>query len=386
MSDFDVVHNRRGTDSAKWAKYAGKDILPMWVADMDFRSPQVIIDDIKERADHGVFGYAMPTDELSAVIINRLKDKYDWQTHEEEIVYLTGVVPGLNLACRGLVKPGESVVTVTPVYHPFLSAPDNWGHKLHRIKAGYDNGEWTFPHEELDSMLGKHPDIKLLLLCNPFNPIGRLLNREELERIVQICLSHDVLICSDEIHCDLLLDGRQHVPTATISPEAADQTISLLAPTKTFNLAGFGGSFAVIKNPEIREAFEQAKSGTMSVINIFALSSMLLAYRDCEPWRLELIKYLEANRDYLAARIADIPGIGMSPVEATYLAWLDVSALKLNDAMGFFEDAGVGMSDGAQFDGEGFMRLNFACPRETLIKACDRLEEAAHKLHASRAK
>ena len=377
MIDFDTVLNRRDTDSGKWARYAGTNILPMWVADMDFKAPLEIIDGMKERADHGIFGYASPPPELPGVIIERMARMYNWQVHEDEIQFLPGVVPGLNIASRGLVSPGESIITATPIYYPFLSAPDNWGLKLHRIRAGNTGGEWSFPQDELESTLADNPDIKLLLLCNPFNPIGRLLNKKELKRIIETCLKYDVLICSDEIHCDLLFDDRKHVPTASISSEAADITVTLMAPTKTFNLAGVGGSVAIIKNPDIRERFMEARKGTLVGVNVFAYTSMLIAYRDCESWRQELIGYLQANRDYLADRIKNIPGISMSPVEATYLAWLDVSQLALADAMSFFEDAGVGFSDGAQFDGEGFMRFNFACPRETLIEACDRIENAA---------
>ncbi|MDP7575971.1 MAG: PatB family C-S lyase [Pseudomonadales bacterium] len=377
MIDFDTVLNRRDTDSGKWARYAGTNILPMWVADMDFKAPLEIINGMKERADHGIFGYASPPPELPGVIIERMARMYNWQVHEDEIQFLPGVVPGLNIASRGLVSPGESIITATPIYYPFLSAPDNWGLKLHRIRAGNTGGEWSFPQDELESTLADNPDIKLLLLCNPFNPIGRLLNKKELKRIIETCLKYDVLICSDEIHCDLLFDDRKHVPTASISSEAADITVTLMAPTKTFNLAGVGGSVAITKNPDIRERFMEARKGTLVGVNVFAYTSMLIAYRDCESWRQELIGYLQANRDYLADRIKNIPGISMSPVEATYLAWLDVSQLALADAMSFFEDAGVGFSDGAQFDGEGFMRFNFACPRETLIEACDRIENAA---------
>ncbi|MEO2173200.1 MAG: PatB family C-S lyase [bacterium] len=378
--DFDSVQDRRDTDSNKWGKYAGENILPMWVADMDFRAPQAIIDAIKHRADHGIFGYGAAAAELKSVIIERLDRLYEWKVDEEDILFLTGVVPGLNLACRGLVDSSESVVTVVPVYHPFLSAPGNWGRILHRVRADFVNGKWPFPQQKFEKALTDNPDIRLMLLSNPFNPIGRLLDSSELEKIVESCYENDVLISSDEIHCDLLFDNRRHVPTASVSQEAADITITFLAPTKTFNLAGLGGSVAIIQNREIRERFEQAKEGAMSSVNIFAYTSMLTAYRDCETWRLELIKYLQANRDYLADRIARMPGISMSPVEATYLAWLDVSKLELTDAMAFFETAGVGLSDGAQFDGPGFMRLNFGCPRDTLVEACNRIEEAVHSI------
>ena len=234
--------------------------------------------------------------------------------------------------------------------------------------------------------MAENREIRLLLLCNPFNPIGRLLEAEELGNIVEICRQNNVWICSDEIHCELLLDDKRHIPTAMISREAEEITITMMAPTKTFNLAGLGGSFAVIKNPDLREKFVRGGKGMASRLTTFAFISMLVAYRDCDPWRRELLRYLRANRDYLAKRIDAVAGISMSPVEATYLAWLDVSMLKLDDAMAFFESAGIGLSDGTQFDGQGYMRMNFACPMETLVEACDRIENAVNNLSSTAGK
>ena len=384
MSDFDVVLNRRNTNSAKWDKYADPDILPMWVADMDFKVPQQIVDAIKMRADHGAFGYNTPPAELKDVIIARMERLYGWEVGAEEILFLAGVVPGLNQACRGLVKPDESVVTATPIYFPFLSAPENFDRKLYRVPTTKVDGTWPFPVDGLSRTLEQNSDCRLFLLCNPFNPVGRLLDRDELTGIVETCHKNGVWICSDEIHCELPLGGRQHIPTASLSPEAAEITITLMAPTKTFNLAGLGGALSIIQNPELADKFRAGGKGMSAKLSTFAFISMLVAYRDCEPWRKELLGYLQSNCEYLANRIGKIPGISMSPVEATYLAWLDVSDLKLNDAPGFFESAGVGLSDGAQFDGEGYMRLNFACARETLVEACDRIEVAVARLRSER--
>ena len=380
MSDFDLVLDRRGSNSAKWDRYTGTDILPMWVADMDFKVPQQIIDAISERAAHGVFGYDSEPIELKEVIIARMQILYDWKVGVDEILFLPGVVPGLNQACCSLVEADESVITATPVYSPFLVAPQNWGRKLHRIPCTRVQGTWSFPVEQMAASMAENKETRLLLLCNPFNPIGRLLDAEELSNIVDICRENNVLICSDEIHCELVLDDKRHIPTATISREAEEITITMMAPTKTFNLAGLGGSFAVIKNPGLREKFVQGGKGMTSRLTTFAYISMLVAYRDCDPWRRDLLQYLRANRDYLSKRIDAIAGISMSPVEATYLAWLDVSMLNLDDAMTFFESAGIGLSDGPQFDGRGYMRLNFACPMETLVEACDRIENAVNNL------
>jgi cystathionine beta-lyase len=376
MVDFDVVHDRTGTSSAKWDKYKEEDIIPLWVADMDFKIPVEIIDAIKQRADHGIIGYTAEPYELRNVIVERLSRLYDWQVEEKQLLFLPGVVAGLNHACKGIIGDGESVITATPVYHPFFSAPENWGRKLYRVPTEKADDSWPFPVDKLEETIKANSDIKLLLLCNPFNPIGRSLTREELIRIVEICYENKVWICSDEIHCELMLDGRQHIPTATVSPEAAEITMTMMAPTKTFNLAGLGGAFAVFENPELRKKYESSNKGMYIRPNAFAYTAMLSAYRDCEPWREELLKYLQGNCEYLEKRVSSMPGISMSPVEGTYLAWLDVSELKLNDAFGFFESAGLGFSDGAQFDGEGYMRLNFGCARATLVEACDRLEKA----------
>ena len=376
MSDFDIVHDRRGTSSSKWDKYKDEDVIPLWVADMDFRAPQEIIDAIKDRSDHGIFGYTAEPYELRNVIVERMKKLYGWQVELDQLLFLPGVVAGLNHACKGLIGPDESVITATPTYHPFFSAPENWGRKLYRIETEKAGGSWPFPIDNLEETIKENSDIKLLLLCNPFNPIGRSLNRQELIRIVEICHKNNVWICSDEIHCELMLGGRQHIPTATVSPEAADITMTMMAPTKTFNLAGLGGAFAVFQNPEMMKKFQAGSIGMYTRPSALAFTAMLSAYQQGDPWRDELLKYLQANCEYLEKRVGSIPGVSMSPVEATYLAWLDVSELKLNDAFGFFEAAGLGFSDGNQFEGPGYMRMNFACARETLIEACDRLEKA----------
>ena len=220
MSNFDLVLNRRGSNSAKWDRYAGTDILPMWVADMDFKVPQQIIDAISERAAHGVFGYDSAPIELKEVIVRRMEILYDWEVAMDEILFLPSVVAGLNQACRSLVDADESVITATPVYFPFLSAPENWGRKLYRIPCSKAQGTWSFPVEQMASSMAENTQISLLLLCNPFNPIGRLLDAEELGDIVEICRENNVLICSDEIHCELLLDDKRHIPTAMISRAA----------------------------------------------------------------------------------------------------------------------------------------------------------------------
>lgn len=370
--DFDTIIDRSRTHSIKYDKYRDTDILPLWVADMDFRSPEPIIEALTERVRHGVFGYTGAPDELIDVIVGRLERLYEWRISPEDLVFLPGVVPGLNLACRAFARATEQVVSLVPIYPPFMSAPEFSDRSLVEVPAVYEQGRWTLPFDALDAVMKEKKG--LFLLCNPYNPVGRCLTRDELERLVEICRRNDVVICSDEIHCDLLFDGRRHVPTATISREAADITVTLMAPSKTFNLAGFGGSFAVIQNPDLREKFERVKRGIMPSVNIMAYVAMLSAYRDCEDWYRSLIQYLQSNRDYLYERLNQLPGISMNHVEGTYLAWLDVSALSLDDPPAFFESIGIGMSEGFRFGDDRFMRLNFGCSRRMLEEAVRRFE------------
>lgn len=372
--DFDAIIDRTHTDSSKFDKYRDTGILPLWVADMDFRSPEPIVEALVARAKHGVFGYTHAPDELIEVIIRRLARLYDWHVAAEDLVFFPGVVAGLNLACRAYARRGESVITAVPIYPPFMSAPEYSERDLVKVPALYEKGHWGFPVEGLAA--AANGNARLLLLCSPYNPVGRALTKAELESIVEICKARNIVICSDEIHCDLVFDGRRHVPTATISRDAADITVTLMAPSKTFNIAGFGGSFAVIQNPELRKHFKRAMRGIVPGVNISAWVSMLAAYRDSEAWYQALIAYLEGNRDFLVSAFEDIPGVRMNDVEATYLAWLDVSALKLDNPPAFFEQAGIGMSEGYRFGDDRFMRLNFGCPRSVLEEAVVRFKRA----------
>ncbi|MAY82236.1 MAG: aspartate aminotransferase [Deltaproteobacteria bacterium] len=371
MPDFDVVLDRRG--STKWDKYRDTDVLPMWIADMDFNPPAAVIDQIQSYVATQMFGYADPPSELIYVVLNYLEETYAWQVNADDLLFIPGVVSGLNVACRGLVAPGETLLTATPIYYPFLDVPKNMDRELIRLPVDMDR-DYRYPVYELEAAIT--PDSRMLLLCNPFNPVGRVLTPSELGDIVSLCLEHDLLICSDEIHCQLIFDDRQHIPVAKVDSRIEENLVTLMGPGKTYNMAGIGGGVAIIKNPAMREKFAEASEGIMGSINVIAYQAMLAAYRDGEPWRMELIRYLQNNRDYLAQRIRKIPGISMNPVEATYLAWLDVRPLALEDPLAFFESAGVGLSDGAQFAGPGFMRLNFACPRAILTEACDRIERA----------
>ena len=375
MQDFDIVIDRK--DSTKWKKYKDTGVLPMWIADMDFRAPQAVSDLLKVRLDLGDFGYTDAPNELRDVIVERLKVSYDWTVERNEILFIPGVVSGLNTVCRAWVKPDESIITAAPIYPPFLEAPATNGRELIKIDTDPVGGGYHYPLFALRNAITSKS--RLLLLCNPFNPIGRVLSFSELREIVDICLDHHLLICSDEIHCDLVFDGRTHIPLAKIDERIEQSLVTLISPGKTYNIAGIGGGIAIIKNKSLREKFLKASHGIVGDVSLFSYAAMLAAYRDCESWRKQVINYLQDNRNYCENRVEKIPGIKMNKVEATYLAWLDVRDLKLDDALSFFEEAGVGLSDGEDFGGPGFMRLNFGCPRAILTEAWDRIACAVDK-------
>ena len=375
MQDFDIVIDRK--DSTKWKKYKDTGVLPMWIADMDFKAPQAVSDLLKVRSDLGDFGYTDAPNELRDVIVERLKASYDWTIERNEILFIPGVVSGLNTVCRAWVKPDESIITAAPIYPPFLEAPATNGRELIKIDTDPVGGGYHYPLFALRNAITSKS--RLLLLCNPFNPIGRVLSFSELREIVDICLDHHLLICSDEIHCDLVFDGRTHIPLAKVDERIEQSLVTLISPGKTYNIAGIGGGIAIIKNKSLREKFLEASHGVVGDVSLFSYAAMLAAYRDCESWRKQVINYLQDNRNYCENRVEKIPGIKMNKVEATYLAWLDVRGLKLDDALSFFEEAGVGLSDGEDFGGPGFMRLNFGCPRAILTEAWDRIAWAVDK-------
>ena len=379
--DFDTVVNRRGTDSAKWAKYQGRDIIPLWVADMDFKSSETILAALRERIEHGVFGYTLPSNELNDVVISRLNDQYGWTIEPEWLVWLPGLVTGFNAACRAVGSEGEDVMTAIPVYHPFLSAPANFNRKLIKVPLMENNRRWYFDFDRIEQAVT--PQTRLFLLCSPHNPVGRVFSAEELTTLARICEKHDMIICSDEIHCDLILDPeKSHIPTASLSPSVADRTITLMSASKTFNTPGLGCAFAVISNRTLRKRYIRAMAGIVPLVNALGYVATLAAFRDCGDWHAALLDYLRKNRDMVADAVSNMPNLSMAPLEATYLAWIDVRKTGIENPIEFFESAGIGMQDGADFDGPGFVRLNFGCPRETLKEALRRMVAALDKLKA----
>jgi cysteine-S-conjugate beta-lyase len=372
---FDEIIDRRGTSSEKWDKYQGRDIIPLWVADMDFRSPPAVIQALHERVAHGVFGYTGPPDSLAEAVIGSLNSEYGWEVQKRWILWLPGLVTGLNVACRAVGEPGDQVVTFTPVYPPFMSAPELSGRGAIRVPLALTDGRWGLDLEALEQAVT--PRTRLLLLCSPHNPVGRVWSREELSSLAAFAERHDLVICSDDIHAGLVLDSSlRHIPIATLSPDTDRRTITLMAPSKTFNIPGLGCSFAIISDDGLRRSFRKAMGRVVPHVNLLGYTAAEAAYRMGEGWRSELINYLRGNRDLVAQELGSLPGLRLAQVEATYLAWIDLRQRNIADPVGFFEAAGVGLSGGADFGLPGFVRLNFGCPRPLLAEALRRMRVA----------
>ncbi|HOP40964.1 MAG TPA: PatB family C-S lyase [Syntrophales bacterium] len=373
--DFDKLIDRRGTNSLKWDLYKGRDVIPMWVADMDFRVSTAIIEALRAHVDHGVFGYTLVPDELTDVVIERLATQYRWKIERDWIVWLPGLVTGINVACRAVGNAGDEVLTMVPIYPPFLTAPGNFSRGLIKVPLMEGGEGWEIDFDLLERSVT--PSTRLLLLCNPHNPTGRVFTSDELSKLAQICERHDLVICSDEIHCELVLDrDKNHIPTAALSPDVEKRTITLMAPSKTFNIPGLGCSFAVISDEPLRKQFLQAMKGIVPHVNALGYTAALAAYRDSRDWHVAMIDYLAKNRDIVERAVETMPGLSMHHVEATYLAWIDTRQTGMDNPVRTFEEAGVGLSDGKPFEGEGFVRLNFGCPRSVLDEALARMRKA----------
>jgi len=372
MHDFDQVIDRRNGDSLKWNKYAGRDILPLWVADMDFAAPPPVIKALQQRVAEGCLGYPLPWQSLSDAVLGYLQREYAWSVEPEWLVWLPGLVTGINAACRAV---DGDVITATPIYPPFLSAPGLAGKKLATAPLRLEGDRWGWDFAALEPALTL--ETRLLLLCHPHNPVGRVWDAEELAKLAEFCTRHDLTICSDEIHCGLILEpGLSHTPFAALSPEIAERCITLMAPSKTYNIPGLGCSFAVIPNAALRRRFTGVMRGIVPDANVLGLVAAEAAYRDGEDWRLALIEVLRRNRDRVQSAVAAMPGLSMTPIEATYLAWIDARGLGVADPAAFFEAAGVGLSNGRDFGLPGWVRLNFGCPTTTLDSALERMSAA----------
>ncbi len=381
--NFDTFPDRCPTESVKWHAYE-PDVLPLWVADMDFLSPEPVIRTLRKRVEQGTFGYGQDLPELKEAIVDRMADQHDWIVQPDEIVFLPGVVVGFNLACHAMATPGSGVLIQTPVYFPFLSAAKNSGMlRQDAILECLPDGSYAIDWEGFERAIT--PDTRIFILCSPHNPVGRVWSRKELEHLAEICLRHGITICSDEIHCDLIFRGARHLPTASLDSEISARTITLMAPSKTFNIPGLDCSFAIIQNPELRKCYQQAKAGLVGGVNILGQVAALAAYREGQDWLDQLLPYLECNRDVLLDYVrSEMPSIHLAKPEGTYLAWLDCRDTGITARTGcspydfFLKEARVALNDGAAFGpgGEGFVRLNFGCPRGLLLEALGRMKSA----------
>jgi cysteine-S-conjugate beta-lyase len=388
--DFDTVIERGDTNCVKWRQYP-QDILPLWVADMDFSVPQPILKALQCTLEHGILGYEFPSRELRETVAARMQTLYGWQVSPDAVVATPGVVSGFTATAHALCQAGQGILVQPPVYPPFL-----------KVHAG---GGWTSQQAPLvleikGSTLRYRLDFEafqqavhsagtrtgMFLLCNPHNPTGQAYTRNELERMADICLKNNVPICSDEIHSELLLDGTKHLPIATLDPEIADRTITLIAPSKTFNIPGLFCGFAIIPNRDLLERYKKAVERlTMHVSSLGLVAAQAAFSGECDNWLAALNAYLTGNRDFLVESIQnEFPGMRTTIPEATYLAWLDCTDLVRTARISgtphefFLKQAKVALNEGREFGsgGEGFVRLNFGCPRATLDEALGRMKSA----------
>jgi cystathionine beta-lyase len=382
--NFDEIVDRINTNCLKYdarnSFFGNPDVLPLWVADMDFRTPDFIVEAIKKRAEHEIFGYTFRTEAYTQSIVNWLKNRHNWAIRPEWISFSPGVVAGLTLAIEALSEAGDGVIVQPPVYFPFFDSVKGSGRQLIENPLKLENGRYYFDLEDLRSKIT--PATKLLLLSNPHNPGGMAWTREELSSLTQICLDHKIVIISDEIHSDLIFDGHKHTPVASISEEVAQNSITLMAPSKTFNTAGLTTSFLVIPNKRHFVAYERVmRLPHLHMGNIFGTIALEAAYTHGQNWLSQLLTYLQENYQVLETFFNEkLPEVKVMRPEATYLIWIDFSAYGLTDEAlnKKLIDAGVGLNRGTQFgkQGAGFMRINIGCPRSILQAALERIEKA----------
>jgi cysteine-S-conjugate beta-lyase len=395
--DFDQVCSRAGTNCAKWDAvktiFGSENVIPMWVADMDFPAARPIVDALVKRAGHEFYGYTQPGDGLIQAVVDRMQRKFGWKIQPEWIVFTPGVIPALNCAVRALTHPGDEIILQEPVYYPFFGAVRQNGCQIVTNELKLARGQYKMDFADLEGKFHARPGmhdapgrIRAIILCNPQNPIGRLWDKEELTRLGEIVIGHGATVISDEIHCEILYKGHKHTPFGSISKEFEQNSIVCMAPSKTFNLAGLGASSIIIPNKKLRDIFNEARAGAVHNPNLFGLLAMEAAYRHGDEWLEQLLAYLQGNLDFTLKYFAGkIPRIKAIKPQGTYLLWLDCRGLDLDDAaLRIFmrEKAMVGFDDGFLFGagGSGFQRMNIACPRSILEEALRRIETAVNSL------
>jgi cysteine-S-conjugate beta-lyase len=390
--NFNQSPDLRSVHAIKWT-FVPEDVLPMWVADMDFRSAQPIIDAIVERANFGTFGYTMDFPPLRETLVNHMKAQYDWDIKPEWLIFIPGMVTAINMITRAFGKPGDGVLMQTPVYHPFLLMPQHNQRFAQLVDLRYvPTSEHTFNYEQdleaFERAITKQ--TSLFYLCNPHNPGGMIYSREELLTLAEICLRNNVMIVADEIHCDLVLDGK-HIPIASLSPEIAQQTITLIAPSKTYNIAGMGFSIAIVPNDAHRKTLMDMVWGTGLHVDLLGFNATNAAYAHGGEWLAQVLDYLRANRDFLVGYVGEnLTGVRTTVPSATYLAYLDFSQVPTPDNMPIdkylMEHAKVALNAGNPFHNvnkatprDSFVRLNFACPRSRLEEGLERIAKVLPK-------
>lgn len=388
--NFDTIINRRSTNSIKWEKYP-EDVLPLWVADMDFLTPKPILEAIQTFLEQGILGYETPSRPLLESIAARMDKLYGWKIEPEMVVANPGIVSGFNAAARAVCEPGEGILVQPPVYFPFLNVHENLGltrQCAQLVKVADGNIlRYEIDFDAFEAAMGAD-DARtgMFLFCNPHNPTGNAFTQDQLSRLADICLRHNTVICSDEIHSELLLDGTQHIPIATLAPEIAEGSITLVASSKTFNTAGLFCGFAIIPNKDIRERYQKtSEQMTLHANSLGQIAAQTAFSGACDDWLKEALAYMTANRDFAAGFIGEnMPEIRQTMPDATYMTWLDCNPLIETGVIPgsphefFLNKAKVALSDGSRFGpgGEGFVRLNFACPRSTLEDALDRMRQS----------
>jgi cysteine-S-conjugate beta-lyase len=390
--DFDRFIERRGTSSLKWdssMRLTGvDDLLPLWVADMDFEAPQEIRQAMSRRLEHGVYGYSVEPESFFRALEEWIRRRHGWETRREWMLTSPGVIPCLSAAILALTAPGDGIIIQPPVYHLFAMRINGNRRRVVENPLVLSGARWEIDFEGLERAIDA--DTRMLILCSPHNPVGRVWTRQELERLVEICSRHGVIIVSDEIHYDLVMPGFRHIPIASLSPEASNITVTLVAATKTFNLAGLGGSVAIVENAELRKRLDATQHAVFGGLgNVFAAVASEAAWREGERWLEELLAYIHANYQFAASFFREhLPAVGVLPLEGTYLPLVDMRSLGWTDdelSERLRRRGGVWLDEGLKFGhgGQGFQRLNLACPRAILSDALERVARALSSAAAS---
>lgn len=389
MYDFNKLVDRKGTNSAKWDMleelFGRDDLLPMWVADMDFNVAPAIVEALEKRVGHNVYGYTYPGDEYYDSIIGWMKRRHNWDVEKEWITFTPGVVPGLRYALEAYTKPGDKIIIQSPVYHPFSKVIEDNGRYIVDNTLIYEDGKYIMDYEGLENSIDSR--TKLLFLCNPHNPVGRVWTREELRKLGKICLKNNIIIVSDEIHGDIIFEGHKQTTIAKVSPEISQNSVVCTAPSKTFNIAGLQMSNIIIPNKELRDKYNiEYEKSHISGPNILGINALMAAYNDSEDWLEELLVYLEGNLDFAIDFLEKrIPKLKVFKSEGTFLLWIDCSSLNMNpeELQEFFVDeCRVALNNGEMFGetGRAFQRLNIGCPRSILKEGLERIEKGINSL------